>query len=175
MFNKFISGLVVGFGFSIAVIISLVIAANYLLPFSFMSEPINSTSLSSQSISFKDKFTFIENFDELPLDEQIANSTAIIVTKIEKDTSGKYQSMVTEILKKQEDVEMYYQVGDTYDQHSDFSEYESRNITVPNGFIVFMYGNPARTRYSVSYSEGKRITGLGDIPMALLREKCSSK
>ncbi len=171
MLNKFLSGLVIGLGFSVSFLIVVSLYFIFILPIYFSTQEIPITS-GSKTLPIENDFPYIENFHELPLDDKIANSTAIIVTKIEKNQDGIYESKVAEVLKQQEGVELYYSPGDIYDDYSDYNSYGDKNRQVPQGFIVFMGGNPAQMRYSTSYSGGERISSLGDIPMALLREKC---
>jgi hypothetical protein len=76
-------------------------------------------------------------------------------------------------LRKQENVDFYHEVGQIYENELPyFDEFESLNRDVPEGFIVFMSENPARMHYSVSYSGG-RVGSLGNISLALLRQKCA--
>lgn len=170
MLNKFLTGLVAGLGFSIALVVVITIWITFVLPTSFQSDSSH-ISQSTTSIKVENKYPLIENFDELSLDQKISNSTAIIVTKIAKDEAGRYKSVVSEVLKKQDDVELYYKVGDEYDD-SDYNQYEAHGDSIPKGFIVFMRANPARMQFSTSYS-GDRVGSLGGISMELLREKCS--
>lgn len=172
MFNKFVSGLVVGLGFSIALVTVITAWVVLVIPHVVESGPM--TVYQSSTTTSTDKNSFhIEKFGELPLDEMIANATVILRTEIRKNEQGRYQSVIKEILKQQDGVDFYYKVGDVYNDHSDYNNYEERRITIPNGFIVFMTGSPATMRYSVSYSENERISGLGDLPLVLLREKCA--
>ncbi len=173
MINKLISGFVAGLGFSIAVILVVTVWLNYTNNISYSSVPMTIKDTNSASVPFDDKYPFIENFSDLPLDEKIDKATAIIVTNIEKNASGIYQTKVTEILKKNPDVEMYYNVGEIYEDYSDYNKYETEGMFVPKGFIVFMGGNPASMMYSTSFSGG-RVGSLGGISLELLREKCSS-
>lgn len=171
MFNKFLSGLVIGLGFSISFVIVVSLYLKFMVPNQFSTQRMPITSESGAQL-IRNEFPYIDNFHELPLDEKIANSTAIIVTKIEKNQDGIYESKVAEVLKQQEGVELYYSPGDIYDDYNDYNSFGDKNWKVPHGFIVFMGGNPAQMQYSTSYSGGDRISSLGDIPMALLREKC---
>ncbi len=179
MLNKFVSGLIWGFGFSLSFIVVCTIWLNYLIPLSTtsdvsdMSESMTATLPNSVTIPFDDKYPFIENFSDLPLEDKISNSTAIVVTNISKNESGAYEQRITEILKKKDDVELYYKVGDLYEDHSDYNRYETEDMFIPKGFIVFMGGSTASMMYSVSYS-GDRIGSLGGISMELLRQKCDS-
>src|SRR6187431_10984 len=129
MLKNFFAGIVTGLGFSIAFVVVITIWITFVLPTSFQSGSSH-ISPSTTSIQAENKYPLIENFDELPLDQKISNSTAIIVTKIAKDYSGRYKSVVSEILKKQDDVELYYKVGDEYDDHSDYNQYEAQGHSI---------------------------------------------
>lgn len=170
MLNRIVSGMLFGFGFSVSLVLVLSIWMKYVLPVSF--ESISPEIISSKTLPVSDEYPLIRNFSELPLDEKIANSTAISATQIAKDSEGMYRTTVIEVLKKAEGVDLYYNVGDTFDDYSDYNKYEAEGRSVPQGFIVFMGGNPAQMRFSTSYS-GERVGGLGGITMDLLREKCS--
>jgi len=165
------NGFMWGVGFSISTSIILSLWLIIALP-KLLSLETSAMEISQSPETKTETVPFINDFGKLSLDEKIAKSTAIIVTKIEKNDAGKYQSKVSEILKKQDNVELYYEVGDIYDKPPYFDEYESLNRTVPEGFIIFMSDNPARMRYSTSYS-GERVGSLGNISLALLRQKCA--
>lgn len=159
----------VGFSISMSIILSLWLVTALPKLLSLETSVMETSQIPETNT---ETIPLINDFDKLSLDEKIEKSTAIIVTKIEKNDTGKYQSRVSEVLKKQENVELYYEAGDIYkNEHPYFDEYESLNRTVPEGFIVFMSENPARMRYSASYS-GERVGGLGNISLALLRQKC---
>jgi len=172
--NKILSGFLFGLGFSVSCLL-IYTAWMFLAVPAFMNAQFSEewASNSAPEIASKPKsldMEFTNNFHELSLDEQIAKSTVVLTTKFEKTDSGKYIQVVDEILKKKEGVELYYDVGDKWKTHRG-SIYTEENR--PLGFVVFMEGSPASMRYSVSYSED-RIGGLGDIPMSLLRDKCSA-
>lgn len=171
MLNKFISGLLIGLGISISFVVVISLYFSFVVPGILDTQKI---SIPGEVVALPTgvDYPYIENFHELPLDDKIANSTAIIVTEISKNENGIYESRVSEILKKRDGVDLYYELGDVYDDYSDYSRYEEMNAQIPKGFIVFMAGNPARMRFSTSYSGGERISSLGDIPMVLFREKC---
>jgi len=169
--NKFISGLVLGLGFSVSFTVVVSLWFFLIMPNLISSQPMAIKSTST-TLPVDNEYPYIENFHKLPVEDKIANSTAIIVTKISKNEGGIYQTIVSEILKKQDDIELYYKQGDIFEDHSDYNDYEKNNRHIPEGFIVFMRGTPAQMKYSTSYSGGERISSLGDIPMALFREKC---
>lgn len=167
MIKRFFNGMVFGTGFVFSALVILTLWSNY----SFQSYTEMSYGPDIISVEPKvSKYPIINNFSDLSLDQKIEMATAILVTSIEKDESGEYRSTVAEILKKNDDVELYYNVGDVYDDHTDYSRYEDASF-IPKGFIVFMTQNPATMTYSTSFS-GARISGLGDITMERLRGKC---
>ena len=96
-------------------------------------------------------------------------ATAIIIVKSEKGENGKYKNVVEEILKIEEGVELYYNVGEVYE---DDSHYKMSDEFMPTRAIIFMQGNPATMRFSTTF-DGERIRGLGGISLALLRDKCN--
>jgi len=167
--KKLFSGILFGLGFSISCLGVYTLWILWVVPLTFSSEDWTTSSYSTSQAD-EESFEYIENFHELPLDEKIEKSTAILVTETSKGRDGKYVSRVVEVLKKEDGVDMYYKQGDLYDDHP---SYEGNDEFVPGGYIVFMGGNPASMRYSVSYS-GDRIRSLGGISLALLRDKCAS-
>lgn len=174
LIKKFISGLVFGFGFSIAVMIAVTIWINVVVPIEVQrGSSVSHGSSRSVTIEPDNKYPLIENFSDLSLDQKIEHASAILITSISKGADGSYESRVSEILKKPDDVSLYYKIGDEFDHHMAYEKYESEGMSVPKGFIVFMNGNPATEKYSMSYS-GERIRSLGDITMEQFREKCGS-
>ena len=172
MLKNIMNGLIWGVGFSISTATILSLWLLFVLP-EILSHGITTTEIPYQPAQNTQSVPFVDDFSELSLDDKITKSTAIIATKVEKNDEGKYQSRVTEILKKQDGVELYYEVGEIFDDdHPYLDEYESKKIAVPEGFIVFMSENPATMQFSTSYS-GERIRGLGNISFALLRKKCT--
>ena len=79
------------------------------------------------------------------------------------------ERIVTEIVKNKPGTTMYYEVGDEY---SSSSYYPKGNTRYGNGLVIFFTGSPAQMALSMTYS-GDRISGLGDMPLKLFREKCA--
>ena len=156
-----------GAGFSISCVGIYTVWMIFVIPAVFNSQMVSSETFTESSPA-SEQYPYIENFHELPVNEKIEKSTAILVTEIHQDGDGKYKNTVVEVLKQDEGVELYYKVGDTYE---DYDQYGENDDFIPKGLIVFMGGNPAGMRFSVSYT-GERIDGLGGIPLALMREKC---
>lgn len=177
MLNKFISGIVFGAGFSLSFVTIYTVWMVWAVPAVFNYSAVNTESVVSQTNDSDglpqytdDLSSYIKDFDKLTVDDKIKNSTAILLTEYMIDDEGNYINSVVEILKQESGVELYYQIGDKYET---YGNYEIDDEYRPKGYIVFMGGNPATMRFSVSYS-GDRISGLSDIPLALLRNKCSS-
>lgn len=163
--------MLIGLGISISFVIVVSLYFLFVVPSLFNPQKI-STHREVVTLPTEAEYPYIENYYELSLDDKIANSTSIIVTEISRNENGIYESRVSEILKKQDGVDLYYEIGDIYNDHSDYSRHEEMKVQVPKGLIVFMTGNPAQMQFSTSYSGGERISNLGDIPMALFRDKC---
>lgn len=173
MLKKFLSGAAFGAGFSITALCAYTVWMVLVLPQvfnqSFNSEMDLNKGLGSLESPSIESSTGTTDFYGLSIDEKINLSTAIIVVRHEKGDDGKYKSLVEDILKHEEGVELYYKVGETYEEHL---YYELVGDFMPKRAIVFMNGNPATMRFSTTF-DGERIGGLGGISMALLREKCS--
>lgn len=105
-----------------------------------------------------------ERFHELPLEQKVARSTAIVLVSHQKD-GERFKAVVAEILKKNPDTELYYSVGD---EMPSLSYYGKDGEMRGEGQVVFMVGSPARMRSSYSFEAG-RIGGLGDMPLDVLR------
>ena len=105
----------------------------------------------------------------MSVDEKIELATAIIVVRYEEGGNGNYKSVVEDVLKQEEGVELYYSVGEVYESDSHL---KISDDFVPTRSIVFMQGSPAIMRFSTTF-DGERIRGLGGISLALLKEKCN--
>ena len=132
-----------------------------------LNDSVESRS-SESSASFSRKFEFGKQFHELPLEEQIKESTAIAIARFESSNDGRMKAIIKEYLKKKEGVKIYYDVGD---EHPSSSFYPEKNTNRGEGVIIFFGGNPASMKMSMTY-EGEKIRSLGDIPMSLFKEKC---
>jgi hypothetical protein len=167
--KKFFHGLLFGFGFSLSILVTYSVWMMFAFPIVMESGIVKTMPLTMPE-GGNPKYPLINNFDELSIDQKIEKSTAILLTEIVPAENGKYKSKVIEVLKKLDDIELYYEAGDTY---QDYEPYKGKTDFMPKGFIVFMGGSPATMMYSTSYS-GERISNLGGIPLALLRNKCST-
>ena len=168
MLKKFFSGVIFGTGFSIAALCVYTAWTFFALP-SIINQNLTSEGISTESLSLYQEFAYTPNFHELSVDEKIELATAILIVRYEEGNNGKYKSVIEDILKKDDGIELYYNVGEVYE---DDSHYKISDEFAPTKAIVFMQGNPATMRFSTSF-EGERIRGLGGISLALLREKCN--
>lgn len=118
---------------------------------------------SSGAPAFVDGF---EKFYELPIEKQIEAASVIAVARYQRE-GDRMKCVITELLKQVPNTKFYYSVGDEYRQCSHYSKPgEDRG----DGQIMFFVGNPAQFRYSSSF-RGDRLTGLGDMPVDLLRKQ----
>lgn len=112
-----------------------------------------------------------KQFYELPIEEQIQQASQIIVASYEEAPDGRMKAIITDILKKDPGTVSYYDIGD---EHPSSSYYPSEKSSYGDGVIIFFTDSPATMKLSMTY-EGDRIRGLGDMPMALFRAKCSEQ
>lgn len=174
MFKKFSSGLAFGAGFTLAALAIYSVWLFVLLPKliipaippeGVMTEPMKRISPSKVAEVSQ---PFINHFDELTVDEKIKASSVIMVVNFERNENGSYKSTVEEILKKEKGTELYYDVGDTYEEPVSYPFSGDKPIKKA---IVFMQGSLARMRYSTTFS-GDRIISLGGITLDAVRNKC---
>ena len=104
-------------------------------------------------------------FHELPPEEMVKQSSAILLTKFQKD-GERLEAVVIEILKQRAGADLYYKVGDEY---ADLSRWPRENESYGDGDVVFLVGSPSVMSSAFSY-RGDRIGGLGDMPLTRLRE-----
>lgn len=109
-----------------------------------------------------------KSFHELPPEELAKRSSAILLTKYQKD-GERLKSVVVEILKRQPNTDLFYKVGDEF---TELSRWARGNTDYGDGDVIFLTGSPASMRSSYSYRNG-RIGGLGDMPLERLREMIS--
>jgi hypothetical protein len=173
MLKKFADGLVFGAGFGISLAVVWLIATAVLLPHaatSHMSPPPTSVTTTSEGDGETREMP-TELFHELPIEEQIKASSVIALASYEPAEDGRMKAVLKEFLKKDADVTFYYELGDEYRPSS---YYPKPNTSYGDGIVIFFEGSPAMMRRAMSYS-GDRIMSLGDMPMKLLRNKCSKE
>ncbi len=179
MLRKFIDGLLFGSGFTVAVLVVWCLASYFVFPAIFGSQRQQETiSFQSQTSSPPESpFSGANSggrgvekpFHELSLDEQIKRSSVVAIAKFEAAADGKQKAVIKEFLKKDPSTTIYYNIGDEYPSSS---YYPKDNQVYGEGVVIFFEGSPADMRMTASY-DGDRIHGLSDIPIELLRKKCS--
>jgi co-chaperonin GroES (HSP10) len=178
MLNKFKEGLVFGGGFAISFIALWYMAAFFITPMIVNSkiEDINKIqkSFTSKSPSIPSQ-TIVSSqpekqFYELSSDEQIQTATVIVLAKYEPEQDGKVKAVISQFLKKDDNVTFHYKIGD---ELVSASYYPRENTSYGDGLVVFFAGNPPSQKMSMSY-EGHRIRSLGDMPMELFKNKCDA-
>lgn len=169
MFKRFLSGVVFGAGFTAAALSLYTIWVFYVFP-PLIDQSIDSEKAAYHSPAEQNVYFHTPNFRELSVDEKVQKSTAILILRFEEGEHGKYRSVVEEVLKKEQRVELYYGQGEVYEEDSG---YKISDKFIPHRAVVFMQGSPAKMSYSTTFS-GERIRGLGGISLSLLREKCAN-
>jgi hypothetical protein len=85
----------------------------------------------------------VENFHELTVDEKIAASSVIAIGSFEKADDGKDRAIISEFLKKEPGVDMYYEVGDELTFMSSYpDEHEYSFDKSKHSFIAFFCWQP---------------------------------
>ena len=170
MLQKFFSGLAFGAGFFVAVaLLGWLVASLLLVPpegrtIYFGGAPVLGSSGGVQEAGGKQPTLY-----DLPLEKKIERASVIIVTRFEAVADGRRRAVVAEILKRDPGVRFQYQVGDEYPSASYYpKDGEDRG----EGSVVFFEGASADMRYSTTF-RGDRVSGLGDIPLKLFRDKCT--
>ena len=172
MIKRFLDGLAFGAGFGIAFSIVSIAVWMFLIP-TLLSQgsyqtpgPIVFDGDESPGIPMSSIAEF-EDFSEMSVDDQIAAASVIALIDYEPADDGRMQAIIGEILKKSDDVEFSYEIGDEYHSHSYYPDGRRSN----DGAVIFFAGSPARMRYSTTYS-GDRITGLSNMTEDMFRQKC---
>jgi hypothetical protein len=118
------------------------------------------------SATERSKIDEYNSFHDWPVERQIQSATVIALAKWEK--SGlTWKCIISEILKQAPNTKFYYKVGDEYRLGS--RPVRDENTDYGDGQIMFFTGSPASFRFSTGW-KGDRLTGLGDMPIAELRE-----
>ena len=104
-----------------------------------------------------------KSFNSLPVEEKIKRSSAILLTKHERN-GGRLKAVVSEILKRP-DAGLNYSVGD---ELGDLARDVEADTDYGDGDVVFLVGGAGDMRESMTYRRG-RISGLGDMPLDVFR------
>jgi hypothetical protein len=178
MLKRFVDGLVFGSGFAIAFVAIVGIAFYTFMTSSVGTEmheigeariAMPSGSTADKSVSTSGALSSIP-FHELSVEDQIAQSSVIALLQYERIADGKSRAIIKEFLKKDPNATVHYKVGDEYPH---LSHYREDKEAFGDGQVMFMTGSPATMKMTTTYS-GDRLSGLGDLPLALFKEKCAS-
>jgi len=104
-------------------------------------------------------------FDRLSPEERVHTASVIALAKYQRSGST-LRCVISEILKQTTDTKFYYKVGDEFRAGN---QRVIENTDFGDGEILFFTGSPARLELITAY-RADRITGLGDMPISLLRE-----
>ena len=104
-------------------------------------------------------------FDRLSPEERVHAASVIALAKWQRSGST-LRCVISEIIKQTPDTKFYYKVGDEFSRGN---QRATENADFGDGEILFFTGSPARLEETVAY-RGDRITGLGDMPISVLRE-----
>ncbi|MBU2952749.1 hypothetical protein [Marinobacter sp. F3R08] len=169
MFKRFLSGVVFGAGFTVAALGLYTVWVLYFFA-PLIDQRIDSEQTAYHSPEEPEVYPHTPNFRELSVDEKVQKSSAILILRFEEGQHGNYRSIVEEVLKQEQGIELYYEQGEVYEEDS---HYSTSDKFVPRRAVVFMQGSPAKMSYSTTFS-GERIRGLGGISLSLLREKSNN-
>ena len=170
MLQKFFSGLGFGAGFFVAVVsLGWFLTPVLLTPHEGQTVYFGGSPVSGISEGVREAHVKQTPLYDLPIEKQIERASVIVVTRFEAAIDGRKRAVVAEILKRDPGVRFHYEVGDEYPSASYYpKEAEDRG----DGTVVFFEGISADRRYSTTY-RGDRVSGLGDIPMKVFRDKCT--
>lgn len=177
--NKFKEGLMFGGGFGLSFIVLWYLSAYLISPIFVESQVQRVNETLAPSIDAAPSVSIDQHnatspqpvipFHELPVDEQIKKSSVIALAKYERGSNGHMKAIIKEFLKKDPSVTVYYDIGDEHPSSSYFAKDDTR---YGDGLVIFFTENPASMKMSVSYA-GDRLRSLGDMPIELLKKKCS--
>jgi hypothetical protein len=167
MLKKFAEGLAFGAGFAISFAVIAFIGTSIM----FSMAPTTHWSVPPASLTTTQEVDEGDDtpFHEIPIEERIKRSSVIALAKYEPAEDGRMKAILKEFLKKDEGVRLHYDIGEEY---TPASYYPKKGTSYGDGLVIFFEGSPATMRMSMTYS-GDRIHSLGDMPMELLRDKCS--
>lgn len=166
--RKFLEGLVFGTGFALAFVAVVLGAVSLIVPMTFHSSEQPVAMNSQEPPPTPQAQQSVAQFYELPIEEQIKQSSVIGLARYEPSPDGKRKAIFREFLKKDPNTTIYYAIGDEYPTAS---YYPKEGTNYGDGVIIFFVGSPANMRQSMTYT-GDRIHSLGDIPLELFRKKC---
>lgn len=106
----------------------------------------------------------------MSIEQQIEASSVIALARFEEAPDGEMKAVIEEVLKKTPGTTFRYDVGDEYPQAS---RYPRDGTDYGDGIVIFFTGSPATMSMLTTISDD-RISGLGDIPVQLFKQKCAS-
>lgn len=176
MVKRFIDGLAFGAGLGIA-LVAVWIVASWVMSQLFgppvISEPAipnagkqeqrSNAPSDESSLAIRDK-----SFNLSP-EEQISEASVIAIVKYEPGEDGRMKAIVSEIPKREPDVEFNLDLGDEY---YSWSYYPEPNVHRGDAALVFFVGSPATMKFAMPIYDD-RIPVLGDMPLDLFRKKCT--
>lgn len=171
MLKKFAEGLVFGAGFTLSFVIIALFGASALFSTGFVSHRSTSSASVTKTDQIDEDDEKRPQFYELPIEEQIEEASIIALARYEPAEDGRMKAVLKEVLKKKAGTTFHYEVGDEY---SPSSYYPKSGTSYGDGIVIFFEGSPAMMRRAIGYT-GDRITGLGDMPIELFRDKCEKE
>ena len=168
MFKVFLKGFVFGLGAIAAVVATwIAFALSTGAPSISFSSRSNIPTMPAASADASVRGAVRRDFGDMTIDEQIASSSVIFITRFEPAEDGRRKAVITEILKSPSDGSFDFEVGDEYARLSTYSEDPNE---YGDGYVTFMTGDPPDFRMSSNIRE-ERIGGFGGIPLDVLRKK----
>lgn len=144
MFKRFLSGVVFGAGFTAAALGLYTVWVLYFFA-PLIDQRIDSEQTAYHSPDEPEVYPHTPNFRELSVDEKVQKSTAILILRFEEGQHGNYRSIVEEVLKQEQGIELYYEQGEVYEEDS---HYSISDKFIPRRAVVFMQGSPAKMSFS---------------------------
>ena len=176
MLRKFAEGLAFGAGFGIAIAAVWTLLGWLTTPSPVPRTPSESVPPDAQYERFDNRSIDEESSAALreavlnrPIEDQIAEASAIAIVRYEQAEDGRMKAIIAEIPKRHPDTRFFPAVGDEYPRASFYPGGDSGRGT---GAVIFFEGTPPAMRMMMSVDEG-RISGLGDMPIEIFREKAA--
>ena len=157
--NSFLRGLGFGAGFSISVIAIFFVFSKF-----YDNDPTEYPH--NQSIVSIQENT---KFRNLPFDDQIHKSTALVICRYSDADDGGRIAKVAEIFKDDDSISLEVNIGD---ERADAKYYPDKNDSFMErtGTITLYTGTPAKEA-STYYLYNDRVPSFGDMPLELLIKK----
>lgn len=153
MFRTFVKGLVLGAGFSTALLVFGVGLSLY----------VKNTDIAESPRIISD----YSDWNSLDDEEKIEEASAIAIVRYSDGEEGQRIGVIESIHKRTPDTEIHYEEGDFWPSANYYPQhpYDART-----GAVVLFKGSPAKD-LSTWYVYSERISALGDMPIELLLKK----